>query len=101
MKCVEGRKSMWHLYILECGNKSLYTGIAKNIDQRVKTHNSGQGSAYTRSHLPVKCVYKESHQNYSKALKRETQIKSWSREKKLALINRDFTGLKRLSESHD
>jgi len=101
MKCVEGHKSMWYLYILECGDKSLYTGIAKNVDQRLKAHNSGQGSAYTRSHLPVRCVHKEKHQTYSKALKREAQIKFWSREKKLALINRDFTGLKRLSESRD
>ena len=92
---------MWYLYILECGDKSLYTGIAKNVAQRLKVHNSGRGSAYTRSHLPVKCLHKERHQTYSKVLKREAQIKSWSRKKKLALINRDSISLRRLSKSRD
>lgn len=75
------------VYILECGDGSLYTGWTTDIDDRIKTHNSGQGAKYTRSRLPVKLVYLEEVEDRSAALKREAAIKKLTREKKLKLIN--------------
>jgi putative endonuclease len=75
------------VYILECGDGSLYTGWTTDIDDRIKTHNSGQGAKYTRSRLPVKLVYFEEVEDRSAALKREAAIKKLTREKKLKLIN--------------
>lgn len=75
------------IYILECGDGSLYTGWTTDIDDRIKTHNSGQGAKYTRSRLPVKLVYFEEVEDRSAALKREAAIKKLTREKKLKLIN--------------
>ena len=77
---------MWHLYILQCSDKSLYTGIALDVKQRVREHAAGRGSAYVRSKLPVKLVYQESCRSRSSALKREAEIKQWTRREKLALI---------------
>ncbi|MFH1847375.1 MAG: GIY-YIG nuclease family protein [Candidatus Omnitrophota bacterium] len=77
---------MWYVYILECRDKTLYTGITKNIEQRLEQHNSGKASKYTRGRVPVKLVYKEKQLNQSSALKREVQIKQLTREKKFILI---------------
>ena len=74
---------MWTLYILKCRDGSLYTGITTDVDQRVKTHNAGRGGAYTRSRTPVRLLFREAHANRSSALKREAQIKSWSRSEKI------------------
>ncbi len=74
-------------YILECSDGSLYTGWTNDIDTRLKCHNDGLGSKYTRSRLPVKCVYLEKHASQSEAMKREYQIKRLSRCNKIKLIN--------------
>ena len=79
------KKPLYYVYILQCSDKSLYTGITNDITRRVKEHNLKKGGAYTRAHLPVKLVYKESHKTRSRALKREAEIKSWTRERKLTL----------------
>lgn len=79
---------MWYSYILLCADNSLYTGISNNPQQRLKEHMSGKGGAYTRSHKPVKIAYLEGSESKSAALKREAEIKSWKREKKLMMINR-------------
>ena len=76
----------WHLYILRCKDGSLYTGIAKNLIERIKKHNSGKGSAYTRAHRPVKLVYSEILKNRAEALVCEMRIKSLSRLKKEELL---------------
>jgi len=76
----------YFVYILKCSDKSLYTGIALNLEKRVKEHFKG-ASKYTRSKLPVKLVYFETSQDKIKAAQREREIKSWSRSKKLELIN--------------
>lgn len=78
---------MWFVYILLCKDKSLYTGSTNNIDRRFKDHLSGIGGRYTRSHKAEKLVYKEELANESEALKREAQLKKWSKAKKEALIN--------------
>ena len=80
-------KTMWHVYILKCGDKSLYTGIALDIARRIKEHSSGKGSKYLRGRLPLKLVYSEKFRDRSSALKREAEIKRWTHDEKRALIS--------------
>lgn len=77
---------MHFVYILECGDGSLYTGWTTNLEDRLRVHNSGKGAKYTRSHLPVKLLYSESFSEKSQALKREAEIKKLTRPQKEALI---------------
>jgi len=84
----------WHVYILECSNKALYTGVTNNLNRRFEDHKKGFGGHYTSYNRPVKILYSEIYQNRSKALKRKAQIKGWTREKKLALIIGDLALLK-------
>ena len=77
---------MWYVYILKCSDGSFYTGSTTDIDRRIKEHNSKKGAAYTKVRLPVKCVHKETFPNRSRAQKRESQIKSLTRAKKILLI---------------
>ncbi len=74
------------VYMVECADGSLYTGWTTDVEERIKTHNSGAGAKYTRSRLPVKLVYFEEADSRSAALKREAAIKKLTREKKLKLI---------------
>ena len=97
----EKKKVMWHVYIVHCSDDTLYTGTAKNVSRRVKRHNAKDGCAYTRTRTPVKLVYQEPRPSYSTALKREAQIKRWSRAKKLARIKGDIETLANLAKSHD
>lgn len=77
----------WVVYILECRDKTLYTGITNNLEKRVEQHNTGaEGAKYTRARRPVKCVYNEIQKNRSEATKRELAIKKLSRKEKLKLI---------------
>ena len=92
---------MWHVYIVRCSDKTLYTGVAKNVSRRVKRHNVKDSCTYTRTRAPVKLVYQEPRPSYSAALKREAQIKRWSRSKKLALIRGDIETLANLAKSRD
>ncbi len=78
----------WILYILECGDNSLYTGITNRLDIRIKAHQAGIGARYTRSRLPVKLVYTESCSDRSDALKREYAVKKLSKMEKNELINK-------------
>ncbi len=80
-------QQMYFVYILQCGDKSLYTGITIDLKRRLKEHKSGKGGNYTRAKDAVKIVYTEKHKNRSSASKREAEIKSWSRAKKLALVS--------------
>lgn len=74
------------VYILRCGDGSLYTGITNDLERRVAVHNSGKGGKYTRSRLPVTPVYWETAPDKSTALRRELAIKGLSRAEKLKLI---------------
>jgi len=77
----------WFLYIVQCADKSLYTGITTDISRRVKEHNNTKkGAFYTRNKTPVKLVYQETFVNRSEALKREHAIKHLERPQKLQLI---------------
>ena len=75
------------MYILECNDNSLYTGITNNLEKRVSTHNSGKGAKFTKTRLPVRLVYKETYNTKSDSLKREIEIKKMKRNEKLDLIN--------------
>ena len=76
-----------YVYILECSDKTLYTGTTRNLDKRVREHNgTGAGAKYTKGRRPVKLVYVETCHTLSVALKREAAIKRLSRAKKLLLI---------------
>ena len=75
-----------YVYNVKCKDDSLYTGYAKNVEQRVEKHNKGLGAKYTKVRRPVVLVYQEVYETKSEALKREYQIKQYSRNKKLALI---------------
>ncbi len=76
----------WYTYILFCKDKSYYVGITNNLEKRVTLHNTGKGSKYLFSKLPVILVYCEKYINKSEARKREIQLKGWSRTKKENLI---------------
>jgi putative endonuclease len=83
-----GRKE-WTVYILRCRDGSLYTGIAKDVQDRFKQHNEGRGATYTRTRLPVKLLYQQGGLTHSKALIREAQIKAMSRSKKEEIISHE------------
>lgn len=77
----------YFVYILECSDNSLYTGITTNIEKRLNEHNtSPKGAKYTKARRPVKLVYQEPAQDRSVASKREYAIKKLTRTKKLQLI---------------
>ena len=78
---------MYYLYILECSDSSLYTGITADLDRRIKEHNSSEfGAKYTSTRRPVKLVYSKKFSDRSRASKEEARIKKLSREEKLELI---------------
>ena len=76
----------WFVYILECEDKSLYTGITTDVEERFSKHQNKKGGKYTASHKPVKIVYTEVCKNRSEALVRESQIKGWKREEKINIL---------------
>jgi putative endonuclease len=78
---------MWTVYILRCGDGTLYTGIARDVTARLASHTQGSGAKYTRGRGPFTVVFSEMHATKGEALKRERQIKTLSRIKKLALCN--------------
>ena len=77
---------MYQVYILRCGDGTLYTGITNDLPRRLAAHSSGRGAKYTRSRLPVALVWQEAQPDKSAALRRERQIKALSRAEKLQLI---------------
>ena len=77
---------MWYLYILRCGDDTLYTGITNDVSARLKAHASGKGAKYTRGRGPLELVYQEEQDSYSAALKREHQVKQLTRTQKLHMI---------------
>ncbi len=79
---------MWFLYILECSDGSFYTGISNDLNKRLKEHNSGKGSKYTRARLPVEFIYTEELKDKSQALKREAEVKQLSRIQKKQLVGK-------------
>lgn len=87
---------MWYVYILECGDGSLYTGITDNLERRFEEHKSGKGGKFTHAFKVNKLLYSGPCGSKNDALKREAQIKGWTKKKKLALIAGDKALLKKL-----
>jgi putative endonuclease len=81
-----GRESGWHVYILRCGDGTLYTGATNDLARRLERHGAGKGARYTRSRLPVRLVYAEPARDRSAALRRELAVKALRRAEKLALV---------------
>ncbi len=77
---------MYYVYLIECRDGTLYTGITTDVKRRFKEHSSGRGGAYTQAKKVKKLLYTEEYKTRSEALKREAQVKNWRREKKLALV---------------
>ncbi len=75
----------WVVYILECGDGTLYTGITDDMERRLRLHAQGKGAKYTRGRGPLTLRYREQCPDHSTALKREAQIKRLARKEKLAL----------------
>ncbi len=92
--------SVW-TYILKCANGAYYVGHSRCLPGRVVRHNAGEGSQFTAAHLPAKLAYSEEFGTEREAVRRERQIKKWSRAKKIALIEGDLDRLRQLSKSRD
>jgi putative endonuclease len=76
----------YFVYMVECADRTLYTGWTTNVERRLQTHNAGKGARYTRERGPVQLVYLEEVPSRSAALKRELVIKQMRRVDKLKLI---------------
>ncbi|MGW9857101.1 putative endonuclease [Staphylococcus hominis] len=74
------------VYIVRCSDNSLYTGYTNNIEERINKHNAGKGAKYTKIRRPVVLVYQEMYETKSEALRREYEIKTFTRQRKLKLI---------------
>jgi predicted GIY-YIG superfamily endonuclease len=79
---------MHFVYMVRCADGTLYTGYARDPEQRTKIHNQGQGAKYTARRLPVSLVYRELCVSKSAALKREYEVKRLGRRKKEMLAAR-------------
>ncbi|MFC1842360.1 GIY-YIG nuclease family protein [Candidatus Dependentiae bacterium] len=89
----------FYVYILECSDRSYYTGHTDNLETRFEQHVLSETNSYTSSRKPLKLVYSEVFGDRDYAKQAEKQIKGWSRAKKKALINQDFNLLRELSKS--
>ncbi|MGH9803705.1 MAG: GIY-YIG nuclease family protein [Candidatus Acidiferrales bacterium] len=76
----------WFVYLLACADRSYYTGVAPNLEERIKKHNAGYGAKYTRGRRPVRLVWSHRCSSYAEARALEAQLKGWSREKKGRLV---------------
>jgi putative endonuclease len=77
----------YYVYVILCTDGSFYTGYTKNIDTRIKLHESGKGARYTKMHKPQKVAYIELFESRAQAMKREKQIKKLTHQQKLKLVN--------------
>ncbi|MDY4761651.1 GIY-YIG nuclease family protein [Streptococcus thoraltensis] len=78
-----------YMYVLECADKTLYTGYTTDIERRLKTHNAGKGAKYTRARLPVKLLYQESFTSKQEAQSAEAHFKQKTRRQKLEYIKKN------------
>ena len=79
-------EATWYLYILRCGDGTLYTGITTDVEKRLEAHRTGKGAKYTRGRGPLELAYRENCGSHSEALKREAAVKKLPREQKETLI---------------
>jgi len=74
------------MYVLECADKTYYTGSTWDVLARLKQHKTGEGAAYTKRRLPVRLVYYEEHERILHAWAREQKVHGWTHGKKRVLI---------------
>jgi putative endonuclease len=79
--------TLWIVYILQCADDTLYTGVTNDLELRVRKHEDGKGAKYTRGRGPYRILFSEQHPTKSAALKREAEIKSFSKSEKLKLFS--------------
>jgi predicted GIY-YIG superfamily endonuclease len=96
----ESKDGAFHVYLLLLENNSIYVGSTDNVSRRFQEHLSGKGSATTKKFRPIKVIFTEAFPNRTTAVKRELQIKRWSRAKKWALATSSIGQLKTLARSH-
>jgi predicted GIY-YIG superfamily endonuclease len=84
---MESGRGFW-VYMLRCGDGTLYSGITNDLDKRFAAHESGRGARYTRGRGPLRLVYREEVKDKSAALKREHALKRLPRARKLALVRK-------------
>ena len=90
---------IYFVYILQCSDKSYYTGVTSNLSQRIFQHQNGTfKDSYTSKRRPVELVFYCEFTNIEMAIEKEKQIKKWSRSKKEALINNEFEKLPNLAK---
>jgi len=89
---------VFHVYILRCADHSLYVGHTRDIKRRVEAHNAGRAAASTSRRRPVTLVYAEPHDTKTAAIRRERQLKGWTRHKKEVLFRGDLARLQALSK---
>ena len=87
----------WYVYILECAGGHCYVGHTEDLEARFKAHLAGVGADFTRRHLPLRIVFTEEFLEESSAVRREGQLKRWSRAKKLALAAGEFDKVHQLA----
>ena len=79
---------LWYVYILRCGDGTLYTGITDDVQRRLSAHRAGKGAKYTRGRGPLELVYTQQWEDKGSALRREAEIKKLTRQEKLQLCSR-------------
>jgi len=84
----------WTVYILKCADGTLYTGVTNDMERRLAQHTDGTGAKYTRGRGPLELLHTENHRTRGRALRREAEIKSWSREEKLRFTAKGKTAAK-------
>ena len=77
---------MHYFYILRCADTSLYCGSTKNVANRLKLHNTGKGSVYVKTHGGGTIIYTEKFKTIGDAMRREIEVKKWSKAKKEKLL---------------
>lgn len=88
MEAEEKIEKKWYLYMLLCGDDTLYTGITDDVEKRLSKHREGKGAKYTRGRGPLKLVYQCACENHSQALQLEYKMKKLTRQQKLELVER-------------
>jgi putative endonuclease len=91
---------MYVVYILECCDGKYYVGLTNNLSARLEMHSSGRGPDFTASRLPVHLAYQESFEALDEAVRRERQLKGWTRAKKEALISQNLQLLSEVARCH-
>lgn len=89
------------LYILRCGDGSLYVGHTDDIDERMRQHDAGKADSYTSQRKPLLLIHSEAFETRYEALAMERKLKGWSKEKKLAYVAGDWDAVRRLARGKD